>query len=79
MLVRIRKKHIKNGLRCNPTACPLAKALIDLGKDPLVGAEDLNVSGKYYIMSEKTRYFVWDFDKGLPVKPGKYRIIKSSD
>lgn len=76
--VNITKECIKNGKRGRVTMCPIANALRLSGvKDPHVDGDHWN-SGTTHIgnptpLSRMAKRFVEDFDRGLAVKPFKFR------
>jgi hypothetical protein len=76
--VRVTERHIRDGVRESAGRCPLALALKDAGfRIAIVGADFAYWwrKGNRAVTARplpETAGFVYRFDSGLPVEPGRY-------
>jgi hypothetical protein len=77
MIIRVTKKHIKNGKIYQSANCPLALAFKDAGYNVLVSDVIINHNTSTRTAIEHTKRsdaFMKAFDKGRPVKPTTFRF-----
>lgn len=77
MIIRVTKKHIKNGKRYLSGSCPLALAFKDAGFDVVVGdiiGLKSNLIHMFTLHTEKSKAFMKNFDSGQRVKPTTFRF-----
>lgn len=73
MLIRVTKKHIKQGVISDPYSCPVALAIRDKGFECVVTEHTIRTNNiwayKRYNCPRSVSRFVKAFDKGRKVKP----------
>lgn len=81
MKVIVTKEHIDNGVCGSSTNCPIAYALIEKSSVKLrsVGSGFVEVVNKknetfLYILPQKARQFIEDFDDGKEVEPFSFEM-----
>jgi len=71
-------RDIREGRPNAPWSCPLARAAkraFNASEDDVsCGDAQLYVGDAEYRYGPETRRFVADFDEGMPVEPGTYRV-----
>lgn len=81
MKVSVRQRHIAFSPPQHPELCPIARALMDLGWTNIsVGAFNVTMQMPnskqwyLYLLPEKARNFIRDFDAGQPVEPFEFEM-----
>ena len=76
MIVKVTKKHIKNGKRGSSISCPIALALRGMSfKGCIVNSEDWDFKDKIASLPRNARKFIEDFDEKEPVSPFSFRTV----
>ena len=77
-LIKVTKKHIKNGIPCVDDACPVALAIMEADKalaiEPLVGPEIIWICRKSVMTPQSVYRFVTRFDNGKKVQPFNFYL-----
>jgi hypothetical protein len=90
MIISVKRKHIKAGVKCSACECPVALALKDagynLGRNLGLGlgllalgvdVEIINTQEASFVTTTRVRKFIRQFDKTGKGKPFNFRLIKA--
>jgi hypothetical protein len=81
MIIEVKRKHIKEGLRDEPCDCPIALAMKDAGFELPMGAgvdnEHIDVADRSFKTTRSARRFMAKFDKTGKGKPFRFRLIEA--
>lgn len=76
MIVKVTRKHIKNGKRGSMKSCPIALALIGMSfKDCKVDSADWCFRDNSATLPKQAQEFIDKFDDKEPVKPFSFRTV----
>lgn len=80
MIINLTEDHIRNGKKFGSMECPVALALIDATNSSWLVSyrgfcRHIDNSNEY-CLPLKVRNFIERFDRGLPVKPMRFRLMK---
>ena len=76
MIVKVTRKHIKNGKRGSETSYPIALALRGMSfKDCEVNVHDWYFKDKVVELPKEARAFIKKFDDKEPVEPFSFRTV----
>lgn len=79
MLIKVKRKHIKEGKQSNVHSCPIALAMGEMNlKNPKVFGTYARAgffgNSRTGTLSRKVKEFIKRFDEGLVVKPFAFRF-----
>lgn len=85
MIVEVKREHIKAGKQLDCQECPVALALYDatnayyvaVGSTSQLNCIEVGPFDRYRLTRSVER-FVRSFDRGEPVKPFRFRLIKEN-
>lgn len=75
MIIKVTEDHIKNGLRCTTTCCPVALALQEISSNVSVGLVGIWLDSVRYKVPRSVYRFIRRFDNNKTVKPFNF-ILK---
>lgn len=82
MIIQVKQKHIKNGIKSDPCNCPVALAIKERLSTEDVIVDDLGIGIGLYLetfrSTKKLESFIKNFDNGKKVKPFSFRLIKET-
>lgn len=76
--IKITKAHIRDGVPGDKCNCPIALAIKDtlLTENVVVGAHDMYINGRAYVVDKKDLAFMGRFDTGKRVRPYSFTLAR---
>jgi hypothetical protein len=79
MIIKVKQKHIRKGIKSSPTSCPIALAVTEhLNKDGLnvdqAGVYKRQTGEQIFTLSRSAQRFIQKFDKTGKGKPFNFKL-----